>query len=125
MGIKNKLKFFKNYLQKNLPAILCFIFYLIILPKDLNALETASGKDLFENNCSGCHINGGNIIRRSKNLKISSLKRNGIDNPQSIAKIAKQGIGIMNGYEEELGKNGDQVVAIWIWEQAQNAWVQE
>ena len=91
----------------------------------LNATEIDLGKSLFKKNCVGCHMNGGNIIRRSKNLKISSLKRNGIDNPEAIAKIARQGIGRMSGYEEELGKNGDQIVANWVWEQAQKAWVQE
>ena len=30
----------------------------------------------------------------------------------------------MSGYQEVLGKDGDQLVAIWIWKQAQNAWVQ-
>ena len=99
--------------------------FLISFPKGLNALDTDLGKSLFKNNCAGCHINGGNIIRRSKNLKISSLKRNSIDNPEAIAKIARQGIGIMSGYEDELGNNGDQIVANWIWEQAQKAWVQE
>ena len=89
------------------------------------ALDTYSGKILFKNNCAGCHINGGNIIRRSKNLKIASLKNNGINDPEAIAKIARQGIGIMDGYKEKLGDNGDQIVANWIWEQAQKAWVQE
>ena len=92
---------------------------------ELNALEADLGKSLFKNNCSGCHLNGGNIIRRSKNLKISSLKRNGFDNPEAIAKIARQGIGIMDGYKDVLGDNGDQVVANWVWEQAQKAWIQE
>ena len=95
------------------------------MPKELNALESDLGKNLFKNNCAGCHINGGNIIRRSKNLKISSLKRNGIDNPEAIAKIARQGVGIMSGYEDKLGDNGDQIVANWVWEQAQKAWIQE
>jgi len=58
-------------------------------------------------------------------LKISSLKRNGIDNPSAIAEIARQGIGIMGGYKKELGNKGDQIVANWIWEQAQKAWIQE
>ena len=101
-----------------------YIFFLS-LPKELVALDTDSGENLFKNHCAGCHINGGNIIRRSKNLKISSLKRNGIDDPEAIAKIARQGIGIMDGYKEQLGDNGDQIVANWIWEQAQKAWVQE
>ena len=102
----------------------CIFFYLS-LPKELGALEAGSGEILFKNHCAGCHVNGGNIIRRSKNLKIASLKRNGIDNPEIIAKIARQGIGIMSGYEDKLGDNGDQIVANWVWEQAQNAWIQE
>ena len=104
---------------------LFFLFIFISLPKELNALYKDSGKDLFKKNCAGCHINGKNIIRRSKNLKLSSLKRNDIDNPEAIAKIARQGIGIMAGYQDELGDYGDQIVANWVWEQAQKAWVQE
>ena len=104
---------------------LCCIFLYISLPKEVIATEADSGKSLFNNNCAGCHINGGNIIRRSKNLKLSSLKRNGIDNPEAIANIARQGIGIMSGYEDELGDNDDQILANWVWEQAQKAWVQE
>ena len=124
MTIKNKLNLF--FLSSNLflISIIC-IFCFISLPKELNALDTDLGKSIFENHCAGCHINGGNIIRRSKNLKISSLKRNGIDDPKAIAKIARQGVGIMSGYEEQLGDNGDQILADWVWEQAQKAWIQE
>ena len=95
------------------------------MPKGINAIDKNSGKTLFKNHCSGCHLNGGNIIRRSKNLKISSLKRNGINDADSIAKIAREGIGIMDGYSDQLGDEGDQIVGTWIWEQAQKAWVQE
>ena len=105
-------------------SFFCTIFY-VSLPRELNAFEADLGGNLFKHNCAGCHINGGNIIRRSKNLKISSLKSNGIDNPEDIAIIARQGVGIMSGYEDELGENGDQIVANWVWEQAQKAWVQE
>ena len=103
----------------------CWTFFYLSFPKELNAINADLGENLFKHNCAGCHINGGNIIRRSKNLKISTLKRNGIDNPEAIAKIARQGIGIMSGYEDELGENGDQIVANWEWEQAQKAWIQE
>jgi len=102
-----------------------FTFFYLSLPKEINAIEANLGGNLFQQNCAGCHVNGGNIIRRSKNLKISSLKRNGIDDPEAIAKIARQGIGIMSGYEDKLGGNGDQIVANWVWEQAQKAWIQE
>ena len=103
----------------------CCTFFYLSLPKEINAIEADLGENLFKHNCAGCHINGGNIIRRSKNLKISALKRNGIDNPEAIAKIARKGVGIMSGYEDVLGDNGDQIVANWILEQAQKAWVQE
>ena len=88
------------------------------------ALNDSGGESLFNQNCSGCHVRGGNVIRRNKTLKLSDLKRNGLDNPEAIAKVARIGIGIMSGYEEVLGEGGDQIVANWIWEQTQKAWVQ-
>ena len=91
------------------------------------ATEVAAnpGESLFIKHCSGCHVNGGNIIRRRKTLKLEALKRNGLDNPEAIARVARIGTGSMNGYAEVLGIGGDQEVANWIWNQAQNAWIQE
>jgi len=123
--MKKNLNIFFTKLRGVFLISFCCTFFYLSLPKELNAIEADSGENLFKHNCAGCHINGGNIIRRSKNLKISSLKRNGIDNPEAIAKIARQGIGIMSGYEDKLGDNGDQIVANWVWELSQKAWVQE
>ncbi len=100
------------------------IALLILFPEDVFGIENNLGQDIFIKNCAGCHINGGNIIRRNKTLKLKDLKRNGIDNQELIAEIAKNGIGIMSGYEEAIGRGGDELVAKWIWEQAQNAWTQ-
>ena len=124
MCIKKVILFFIPK-QKKFFLYIIFCIFFIIGPKNLQALDSNSGQNIFKNHCAGCHINGGNIIRRSKNLKISSLKRNGIDNPESIAQIAREGIGIMQGYEDRIGDKNDQIVAKWIWEQAQKAWVQE
>ena len=123
--MKKNLNFFFIKLRVFFIKSFCCTCFYLSLPKELNAIEVDLGESLFKHNCAGCHINGGNIIRRSKNLKISSLRRNGIDNPEAIANIAREGIGIMSGYEEKLGDNGDQIVANWVWEQAQKAWVQE
>ena len=112
-----------NIIHSILRAVTTF-FLLLSIPTITHGLEQAEGEVLFQNNCAGCHINGGNIIRRGKTLKIKDLKKRGLDNPEAIAKIARDGIGIMSGYKEVLGKNGDQLVAIWIWSQAQNAWIQ-
>ena len=124
MNIKTKLNFLYATCNFFLLSIFC-IFFFISFPIELNALDAELGENLFKNHCAGCHLNGGNIIRRSKNLKISSLKRNGFDSTEAIAKIAREGIGIMDGYKHQLGENGDQALAYWVWEQAQKAWVQE
>ncbi len=112
--------------QFNLLFIIFFsLISFTLFPQDLSALENNSAENLFKQNCIGCHVNGGNIIRRSKNLKIKTLELNGIDSPEKIAKIAREGIGIMDGYEDLLKGNEDQILGIWVWEQAQKAWVHE
>ena len=103
-----------------IPIVLALLLSFVISPI-ANAGDP--GEDLFLMHCSACHIEGGNIIRRSKNLKLTALKRNGLDNEDAIAQVAREGIGSMSGYQEVLGEGGDQLVAIWIWEQAQKAWV--
>ena len=96
----------------------------LIFPSYTLAIDDMAGKQIFLQHCSGCHVNGGNIIRRGKTLKLAALKRNGIDNPEAIAKIARIGTGSMSGYEKVLEKGQSEVVGKWIWEQAQNAWIQ-
>ena len=111
------LRTFKNYISTFLSIFLIFLICPIAIAED-------QGQKLFTAHCSGCHINGGNIIRRGKTLKMSALKRNKLDNVEAIARIAREGIGSMGGYKEVLGERGDQEVAIWIWDQAQKAWIQ-
>ncbi len=104
--------------------LFCLLFTLILnIPTKVIAATTNEGEHLFLKHCSGCHINGGNVIRRNKTLKLKDLHRNNFDSPESIAKVAKDGFGIMSGYKEVLGDNGAEIVSIWIWEQSQNAWV--
>ncbi len=121
---------FKSYLDKFLNTLQVLIINTLIIlsflshPSKVFALNENVGEHLFIEHCAGCHINGGNIIRRNKTLKIKDLERNGLDTKEKIAKIAREGIGIMDGYKEVLGEKGDQLVANWILKQAQKAWVQ-
>ena len=86
--------------------------------------RSSQGAVLFEQHCAACHINGGNIIRRGKTLKMAALERRGLASVEAIAEIAAHGIGQMSGYQDALGPDGDLLVAEWIWTQAQNAWIQ-
>ena len=82
----------------------------------------ADGAALFEAHCVGCHLNGGNIIRRGKTLQLKALERNGIHGPLEIAIIATEGRGQMSGYGDVLGEDGAEAVAEWIWQQAKQGW---
>lgn len=85
---------------------------------------SSEGAALFNLHCAGCHPHGNNIIRRSRTLKLAALERRGLDNPEAIAAVASDGIGQMSGYGDVLGAEGVQQVSEWIWQQAQNAWIQ-
>jgi len=81
-----------------------------------------AGSSLFGAHCAGCHLQGGNIIRRGKTLKMAALERNGIASPEAIAAIAAGGVGQMGGYAQSLGEGGPEAVAAWVWQQALDGW---
>lgn len=93
-----------------------------VLSLPATARASASGETLFQNHCAGCHLNGGNILRRSKTLKLAALQRQGIASETAIAAIAANGIGQMDGYADPLGEGGPEAVAAWVWNQAQAGW---
>lgn len=93
---------------------------LVLWPRP--ALAALDGAKLFDNNCAGCHVRGGNIIRRGKTLKLAALERQGLASPEAIARVAAAGIGQMSGYGAALGEGGPEAVAAWVWQQAQDGW---
>ena len=84
--------------------------------------QLAEGGRLFANTCAGCHLNGGNIVRRDRTLKLKALQRRGNDGPEAIARIAAEGIGRMDGYAKVLGPDGPEKVGAWVWKQALENW---
>mgnify|MGYP003949614493 CR=1 FL=1 len=109
-------------------AALLLLVSLLMLPSNALAAghslaaDTSAGQELFQKHCVGCHLNGGNIIRRGRTLKLAALERHQLNNQEAIARIAREGIGQMSGYENALGENGDQLVAAWILMQAKDSW---
>jgi cytochrome c6 len=80
------------------------------------------GGRLFENHCAGCHLNGGNVIRRNKTLKRQDLLREGVKSAADVARIAANGKGQMSGYAKVLGEGGPDAVGAWVWKQAELGW---
>jgi cytochrome c6 len=89
---------------------------------EANAVDLGHGAQLFELHCAGCHVNGGNIIRRGKTLQLKALERQGLASEEAIAAIATAGRGQMSGYGSVLGDDGSRDVAAWVWQQALADW---
>jgi len=86
------------------------------------AADTASGAEVFSVHCAGCHINGGNIIRRGKNLKQKALKRDGIDSLEAIASLVANGKNNMSAFKDRLSQQQIEDVSAYVLEQAANNW---
>lgn len=77
---------------------------------------------LFEQNCAGCHANGGNIIRRGKNLKQKAMQRNGYDTVDAITQIITHGKGIMSAYGDRLNEEEISAIAQYVHTQSATNW---
>ncbi|MEA5582017.1 c-type cytochrome [Nodularia harveyana UHCC-0300] len=86
------------------------------------AAETNHGAEIFSAQCAGCHINGGNIIRRGKNLKKSALERYGMNTIEAITGIVTNGKNNMSAYKDRLTPEQIQEVAAYVLEQAETGW---
>lgn len=102
-------------------GLVLLLVVLLGLPTSVRA-DPGKGEQLFEAHCAACHLQGGNIIRRRKTLKLAALEREGHASQAAIAAIAAAGVGQMSGYGEVLGDDGAEAVAAWVWQQAQAGW---
>ena len=108
----------KNFITFVLFAILLFI---ISLEQPVLA-DTVDGAKIFSAICAGCHINGGNIIRRGKNLKMKALKKYKMDSVEAISNIVTYGKNNMSAYKDRLTEPEIQAVSTYVLNQAENNW---
>ncbi len=118
----NQMKIFKFLFL--IPVItLIIIFQTSLQNRYLMASDIRDGGTIFKNVCAGCHVRGGSVVLKgSKSLKLSDLKKRGIADIDSIAKIANDGIGFMKGYKNKLKDGDDKVLAQWIIQNAEKGW---
>lgn len=84
--------------------------------------DLSNGAKVFEANCAGCHINGGNIVRRGKNLKSKALHKYKVDNEDAIANIVTNGKGIMSAYGDKLSAEEIANVSSYVLQKAAINW---
>jgi cytochrome c6 len=80
------------------------------------------GAKIFQINCVGCHPNGNNIIRRGKNLKKKTLKRNGFDSIEAIANLVSNGKNNMSAFKDRLTPQQIDEVAKYVLQKAETNW---
>jgi cytochrome c6 len=109
-------------MKKLVTMILLILLVNINLISPALADDTINGTQIFSVHCAGCHINGSNIIRRGKNLKMKALKKNNMDSIEAIASIITNGKNNMSAYKDRLTEQQIQDVATYVLEQAENNW---
>lgn len=121
----------KSWRQINCLKLLLIAFCVLLLSNTVfipHALamnipaDTVNGGKIFKANCAGCHINGGNIIRRGKNLKLRALKRYKMDSVEAISAIVANGKNNMSAYKDRLVVTEIRDVAAYVLEQAEAGW---
>lgn len=95
---------------------------MIGLSSKVLAVETSDATQVFSANCAGCHIGGGNIVRRGKNLKQKALKKYGMDSIDAIAYLVENGKNAMPAYKARLSDQQILDVSAYVLEQAEKGW---
>ncbi len=86
------------------------------------AANLTSGTEIFQMHCAGCHLNGGNIVRRNKTLKLKALERNRVNTLEAIATLVAEGKNNMSAYRDRLTPAQIQIVSEYVLEQAKQEW---
>ncbi|WP_233258574.1 c-type cytochrome [[Phormidium] sp. ETS-05] len=86
------------------------------------AADMANGAKVFTVQCAGCHVNGGNIVRRGKNLYKKALLRNQMDSIAAISALVAQGKYAMPAFHDRLTPQQIEDVAAYVLAQAENNW---
>jgi cytochrome c6 len=111
-----------NFLVWKRALAIAFSLFFAFLFATAPVFAAPDGAVIFENNCAGCHVNGGNIMQRGKNLKLKTLHKNGLDEVEAIAQLVTNGKGLMSAYGDRLSAAEIQTVAAFVLERAEKGW---
>jgi cytochrome c6 len=104
-------------------AIAAFLTVSLTSPTWAEGLTaSAQTSALFEVHCAGCHLNGGNIIRRGKTLKLKALQKNKVDSVAAIATLITNGKNNMSAYRDKLSTSEINALADYVLAQAEQGW---
>jgi cytochrome c6 len=79
----------------------------VILPGGKAVGTEQTGEALFKQNCSVCHVNGGNIVNVQKPLHKKEREANGIKTAADIIKLMRNPGPGMTKFDEKTISNND------------------
>ena len=84
----------------------------------MSQFQSKTGKEIFQANCSVCHIGGTNIIIPEKNLKKNSLEANGMNSLNAISYQIINGKNGMPAFGGRLQENEIEILASYVLKQS-------
>lgn len=112
-----------KYIRFVLHSLIAFsLLFLCFSSPVLANASIDNGRKVFEASCAGCHINGKNIVRRRKNLKLKALHKYKVDNQDAIAYLVTNGKGIMSAYGDKLSQPEIADVSAYVLQRAGENW---
>lgn len=108
--------------MRKLLTLILLIFTVLIAFTPNVAAEPNDAAQVFSANCAGCHLNGGNIVRRGKNLKQKALKKYHMNSVDAIADLIENGKNAMPAYKERLTNQQILDVSAYVLNQAEKGW---
>lgn len=93
-----------------------------IAPSPPSPFSLSNGKQLFQQNCAVCHINGQNLIITHKTLDYEALKTYGMDSIEAITRQITYGKSVMPAFGESLSSDQIDDIATYVLHQAQQGW---
>ncbi len=101
--------------MKQTIAVLAAAGVLLFAGGALAGQDAQSGEALFQQHCTACHADGGNIINPKKTLNKSDLEANGVNSVEAIVNLMRNpGPGMMQFDESTLSDEQAKKIAEYI-----------
>jgi cytochrome c6 len=109
-------------LQKLLSVVLLAIGFITITFSQPAWANVPNGQQIFNANCSACHIGGNNVIIAAKTLKKEALERYGKNSLEAITTQVTNGKNAMPSFKSRLTEEEIAAVAGYVLSQSAKGW---
>ena len=109
-------------MRKLLPALMLAIAILTFTFTRPALAEEPNGQEIFNANCSACHIGGNNVIIANKTLRREALEKYEMNSLAAIKNQVTNGKNAMPAFGGRLEEEEIEAVATYVLDQAEKGW---